>query len=174
MSEYSLLGRSLAVCSEAESQTSCPTWRWKLVWSRCFSSLESRTNTKTCTPNIRQSVCSVTSTSERTSSRLFFLVFIVRKREFMYFLTLQRWMTDPSPRRGKMLDASVSLRPPSIRPWWLSSSCVSWRHPATVVLLIHRERQRGEQFVQVSFCLNKHLKLSSVSHFTSHQGPSSH
>lgn len=174
MSEYSLLGRSLAVCSEAESQTSCPTWRWKLVWSRCFSSLESRTNTKTCTPNIRQSVCSVTSTSERTSSRLFFLVFIVRKREFMYFLTSQRWMTDPSPRRGKMLDASVSLRPPSIRPWWLSSSCVSWRHPATVVLLIERERQRGEQFVQVSFCLNKHLKLSSVSHFTSHQGPSSH
>lgn len=174
MSEYSLLGRSLAVCSEAESQTSCPTWRWKLVWSRCFSSLESRTNTKTCTPNIRQSVCSVTSTSERTSSRLFFLVFIVRKREFMYFLTSQRWMTDPSPRRGKMLDASVSLRPPSIRPWWLSSSCVSWRHPATVVLLIERERQGGKQFVQVSFCLNKHLKLSSVSHFTSHQGPSSH
>lgn len=174
MSEYSLLGRSLAVCSEAESQTSCPTWRWKLVWSHCFSSLESRTNTKTCTPNIRQSVCSVTSTSERTSSRLFFLVFIVRKREFMYFLTSQRWMTDPSPRRGKMLDASVSLRPPSIRPWWLSSSCVSWRHPATVVLLIYRERQGGKQFVQVSFCLNKHLKLSSVSHFTSHQGPSSH
>lgn len=173
MSEYSLLARSLCVRRQnlrlpvrPDAGNSCevtasPHWRVAQT-------------PRLVSPNIRQSVCSVTSTSERTSSRLFFLVFIVRKREFMYFLTSQRWMTDPSPLRGKMLDVSVSLRPPSIRPWWLSSSCVSWRHPATVVLLIHRERQGGKQFVQVSFCLNKHLKLSSVSHFTSHQGPSSH
>lgn len=174
MSEYSLLARSLAVCSEAESQTSCPTWRWKLVWSHCFSSLESRTNTKTCFskhPSVRLLSYIHLWENKLTSvlSRLY-----CEKTRIHVFLTSQRWMTDPSPRRGKMLDASVSLRPPSIRPWWLSSSCVSWRHPATVVLLIHRERQGGKQFVQVSFCLNKHLKLSSVSHFTSHQGPSSH
>lgn len=83
MSEYSLLARSLCVRRQnlrlpvrPDAGNSCevtasPHWRVAQT-------------PRLVSPNIRQSVCSVTSTSERTSSRLFFLVFIVRKREFMY------------------------------------------------------------------------------------------